>query len=107
MASCDFLTLATLYLSWLAEILVTNFVEPMNWSKSKQMDGYIFTGCIELVPNLPLWAGFWVHSLLAVLLCQLASREEGSSWEYSCAWHQLKTLINIWLNEVERTTDVF
>ena len=48
--------------------------------------------CIALMPSLPFLAAFAVRSLLAVLLCQAATNEESSSWEYSCAWHQLRTL---------------
>ena len=35
---------------------------------------------VALVPNLPLLNGFAEQSLLALLLCRLASTEEGSHW---------------------------
>lgn len=53
---------------------------------------YIFACYIAVAPSLHLLAGFVVHSLLAVLVCQLASRKEGSSWEYGAAWYELRTI---------------
>ena len=47
---------------------------------------------LPMAPSSPLLAGFAVQSLLVVSLSQLASLEEGSSWEYSCALHQRKTV---------------
>ena len=73
-------------------MLVTNVIESMKWSESKQLAGYIFACCIALAPSSPLLAGFGVQSLLAVSLCQLASTEDGNSWEYGCAWYQLRIL---------------
>ena len=45
-----------------------------------------------MAPNSPLLSGFTIKSLLTVLLCQLASAEEGGSLEYRCAWLQLRNL---------------
>ena len=46
--------------------------------------------------------------ILAVLLCQLPSTEEGSRWEYSCAWDQLRTQRKeageVWVGEAVGTT---
>ena len=80
-------------LRWSVEILVTNIIKSMKFSKSKELVGYICARCIVLVLSLPLLTGFIVQSLLAVTLCQSASTEERNSWEYNCAWHQLRTLL--------------
>ena len=58
------------------EILVTNVIETMKLSKSKQVAGYIFACCIALGPSLPLLAGFAVQKLLAVSLCQQIRRRD-------------------------------
>ena len=61
--------------------------------KQKQTTSWLYLACcIGLVPRAPVLASFKVQSPLAVLLYQLASMEEGSSCEYICAWHQLRTL---------------
>ena len=80
------------YLSWSEEILVTSFLESLEWSDSKKLAGYIFLCCVALALSLPLLAGFVVQSLLAVLLCHLGSTEEGNSWKQGCAWQQLRSL---------------
>ena len=74
------------------DILVTNVIEFMTLSKSKQVAGFILACCIAQVPSLPLLAGFVVQKLLAVSLYQLARTEKGNYWKYGCAWHQLRTL---------------
>ena len=61
----------------------------MKWEQKKA--GFLFALCIALALSLPLLAGLAVHSLLVVSPCQLASTEEGSSWECDCAWDQLRT----------------
>ena len=61
------------------------------------------------LPNvsiLPLLTGFVVLRLLAVLLCHLESRKKGSSWEYGCAWHQLRSLCKYLGGKAEVTTDI-
>ena len=58
------------YFSWLVEILVINVAEPMNWSKNKQLAGYIFVFCISCALRLPLLTDFVATGLLAVLLCR-------------------------------------
>ena len=68
------MTLAV-YLCWLVKIVVTNVINCMKRSKSKQLSFYIFVRCVALGLSLPLLAGFVVQSLLAMLLCQLASTE--------------------------------
>ena len=73
------LTLAV-YLNWLVKILVNNVVEPMKWSDSKQLAGYIFARCISLTPSLPLLARLVAQRLLAVSLSRLRSTER-SCWE--------------------------
>ena len=88
----NWLQLITTLLSWSVEILVTNVIESMKLSKSKQVAGYIFACCIALGPSLPLLAGFVVQKLLPVSLCQLANTEKGCYWKYGCNWHQLRTL---------------
>ena len=60
------------YLCWLVEIVVT-VINCMKQSKNKQLSFYIFARCVALGLSLPLLAGFVVQSLLAMLLCQLAS----------------------------------
>lgn len=57
------------------KILVTNVIEPMKQSESKQLDGYIYPRCIALVPSLLLLAGFVIQGLLTVLLCLLTCTE--------------------------------
>lgn len=52
---------------------------------------------IILVTSLSLLAGFVVQSILVVLLWQVASMEEESSWQYGCAWHQLGPYAKIWV----------
>ena len=74
------------------EILVTHVTEFMKWGERKQLTGYIFACYIRLTRSSPSLVGFAVQSLLVVSLCQLASTEEGNSWEYGCAWDQLKDL---------------
>ena len=61
------------YLCWLVEIVVTNVINCMKQSKNKQLSFYIFARCVAPGLSLPLLAGFVVQSLLAMLLCQLAS----------------------------------
>ena len=50
----------------------------MKLSKSEQVDAYSLASCTVLVPSLPLLTDLVVQSLLAYLLCRLASTEEGS-----------------------------
>lgn len=52
---------------------------------------------VILVTSLSLLAGFVVQSILVVLLWQVASMEEESSWQYGCAWHQLGPYAKIWV----------
>lgn len=85
------LTLAASF-CWSAEVLVNNVVEPTKWSESKHLPAYILARCTARVPCLLLLAGFAVRSLLAKLLCHLDSMKEENFWEYSCNWHQLRTL---------------
>ena len=74
----------------------------MKRSKNKQLTCYISVCCIALAPNSPLLAGFAVQNLLlTVFLCQLASMEEERSSEYDCACYQLKTLLEIWVDEAD------
>ena len=40
-----------------------------------------------LAPSSPLLDSLPVQSLLAVSLRHLVSTEEGSSWDYGCAWN--------------------
>ena len=83
------------------EIQVTNGIESMKWTKKKQLElaDYIFPYCIALAPSSPLLTGFGVHSLLAGLLCQLASMEEVSSREYAhseiSSWKFLKIDVSL------------
>ena len=58
------------------------------------------------MPILPLLAGFVVQSILAEILCQLASREEGNSWEYAMLGTSSEPSTKIWVNEAEGTTDL-
>ena len=89
------------YLSWSVEIQVTNGIEFMKWTKKKQLElaDYIFPYCIALAPSSPLLTGLGVHSLLAGLLCQLASMEEVSSREYAyseiSSWKFLKIGVSL------------
>ena len=62
------------------EILVANIVESMKWSDIKQLAAYTLVRSIALVPSLALLTVFAVQSLLAYLLCTLASTEEESHW---------------------------
>ena len=73
------MTLAA-YIVWSVDILVANIVEHMKLSKSEQVDAYSLASCTVLVPSLPLLTDLVVQSLLAYLLCRLASTEEGSHW---------------------------
>ena len=90
-----------IYLSWSLEMQVTNGIVSMKWSKKKQLElaNYIFPCCFALAPSSPLLTGFGVHSLLAGLLCQLASMEEVSFWEYAhseiSSWEFLKIGISL------------
>ena len=95
------------YLSWPVEILFTNFIVFIKRGESKQLAVYFFFAhYIALAPILPLLTGFVVLSLLAVLLCHLESRKKGSSWEYGCAWHQLRSLCKYLGGKAEVTTDI-
>ena len=76
---------------WRRLILVIKVLEPLNWNK-RLLSGYIFECCIPLVLSLLLLGGFAIQSLLAALLCWLASTQEKSSRKFSCAWHWLRTL---------------
>lgn len=77
------LTLAAC-LSWSVEIQVTNVIDSINLSESKQL-GYIFACCFAVVPRTSLLAGFAVQILLIRM-------EEGIFWEYGCSWHHRRTL---------------
>ena len=78
--------------AYLSRSMETNVIESRKWRERKELAGYIFACCIALVPSSPLLVDFAVQSLLAVSLCQLASTEGGSSWEYGHAWHQPRIL---------------
>ena len=96
------------HLSCFVEILVSNVIGTIQWSKSKQLAVYIFTCCIALMSNLPLLAGCLVQSLLLVSLWQLA----WLAWRRELLGNMtvLGTLsgpwTNIWVCETEGTTDI-
>ena len=78
---------------WSVEKILTNIFQfYVRWSEIKQLATYILACVLHWCLACLFLAAFAVRSLLAVLLCQAATNEESSSWEYSCAWHQLRTL---------------
>ena len=85
------------YLCWLVEIVVTNVINCMKQSKNKQLSFYIFAHCVAPGLSLPLLAGFVVQSLLAMLLCQLASNDGEVLRNMAVLGTSLGPFANIWV----------
>ena len=86
--------------------MVNNVIEFLKSRESKQLAGSIFARCIVLKPSLTLLTSFAVQSQLPVLLCQLASMEEGSSWDMAELGTSSGRYGNVWVGEAVETTDV-
>ena len=77
-------------------------LSPLNEARANT----IFARCIALVASLPSLAGFVVKSLLAVLLCQLASTEREVLGIMAALGTSLGPYANTWVCKVEGTTEL-
>ena len=94
------------YLSWSVEILVTNVIETMRWSESKQLAGYIFGRCIAPAPILSLLTGFCGTEPIGSVTMLVSKYRGGVLGNMAVLNTSSGPYANIWVGEAEGATDV-